>query len=154
MDDFLAELVPNFLYLQNLSIIIFSINLVHIMSLERSIKIFFSKTKFSFLRLFRGAEGTILCIKTEVTKLKGTVSRDGRGYKSGLNRKVSLNPITFEAKKVIFIYNLHLKYSVLYQNIIFETTWFIPNGGVFQLAPFGSGQLTSKLSGFLPSIFV
>ena len=33
-----------------------------------------------------------------MTKLKGTVSRDGRGYTSGIKRKVSLNPIASEIK--------------------------------------------------------
>jgi len=33
--------------------------------------------------------------------VKGTVSQYGTGYKSGINQKVSLNPIDSEAKKVI-----------------------------------------------------
>ena len=34
---------------------------------------------------------------------QGTVSRDGRGYKSGINQKVSLNPGTSEAKTFILL---------------------------------------------------
>ena len=35
--------------------------------------------------------------------IKGIVSRDGRGYKSGINWKASLNPGASEAKKFIFL---------------------------------------------------
>ena len=42
--------------------------------------------------------------------LKGTVSRDGRGYKSGINRKVSLNPIASEAKQDILLKGLFTIY--------------------------------------------
>ena len=63
--------------------------------------------------------------------IKGTFSRDGRGYKNYINQKVSLNPI----KKSYFVkgsvHNLHLKVSALYHNISFGTTWFIPSCGVF-----------------------
>ncbi len=40
--------------------------------------------------------------------IKGTVHRDGRGYKSGINRKVSLNPITAGARNVFLLRPLAL----------------------------------------------
>ena len=70
--------------------------------------------------------------------IKGTVSQDGRGYKSDIKQKVSLNPITSEAKKSCFVKGpvsqLLLKDSALYQNISFETIWFIQNYGVFPVS--------------------
>ena len=67
-------------------------------------------------------------------QVKGTVSRDGKVYKSGINRKVSLSPGASEAKKSYIVKGhvtqLHLKVWALYQNITFETTWIITNCGV------------------------
>ena len=67
-----------------------------------------------FLEQFRKSQKTS-------GNIKGTVSQDRRGYSSGINRKVSLNPIAFEAKKNYFVkgsvHNLHKKFSPLYKNI-------------------------------------
>jgi len=49
-------------------------------------------------------------------QVKGSVSQDGRGYKSGINRKVSLNPGASEAKKVILLKG-QLPYPVTFKGL-------------------------------------
>jgi len=87
-------------------------------------------------------------------RVKWTVSRDGRGYKSGIHPKVSLNPINSEATKVILLKGqlasyVYLKDLVLYLPSIVQ---YSKLHGLFQiavflqLAPFGIRSLASVLS--------
>ena len=66
------------------------------------------------------------------TMFKGAVQRDGWGYKSSINRKLSLKWITAKGLNSFFnkgpVHNLHLKISARYLlSIVFLTACFFSN---------------------------
>ena len=86
---------------------------------------------------------------------KGTVQRDGGGYKSGINGKVFLNPITAEAY-TFFCFVKRLKFTFedlgAVPSISFEKALSFQIAVFFQSPQFGIRNLTLRI--FLLSIGV